>query len=85
MFCPDCGKKIKDNAMFCPYCGRKISAAAKEAANAGAGKESKSVYAGRDAAESPELEKAQVIDKNKVNSTFFILCVFIDAKKNRCI
>jgi uncharacterized Zn finger protein (UPF0148 family) len=49
MFCPDCGKKIKDNAMFCPYCGRKISAAAKEAANAGAEKESKSVYAGRDA------------------------------------
>lgn len=66
MFCPDCGKKIKDNAMFCPYCGRKISAAAKEAANAGAGKESKSVYAGRDAAESPELEKAQVIDKKTI-------------------
>jgi|GEM_PF-1625267 len=66
MFCPDCGKKIKDNAMFCPYCGRKISAAAKEAANAGAEKESKSVYAGRDAAESPELEKAQVIDKKTI-------------------
>lgn len=66
MFCPDCGKKIKDNAMFCPYCGRKISAAAKDAANAGADKESKSVYAGRDAAESPELEKAQVIDKKTI-------------------
>lgn len=66
MFCPDCGKKIKDNAMFCPYCGRKISAAAKDAANAGAEKDSKSVYAGRDAAESPELEKAQVIDKKTI-------------------
>ncbi len=66
MFCPDCGKKIKDNAMFCPYCGRKISAAAREAANAGTEKESESVYAGRDAAESPELEKAQVIDKKTI-------------------
>ena len=28
MFCPKCGKELKDGAKFCPNCGAKIQAAA---------------------------------------------------------